>query len=202
MQSSPPAAAAAARRPSEWPCCKSSWFYRCSRTSAPLASDPTLFFPRSPLCECRTRTSHVDPCWLHSWFMTSKRELLTRTMCMSARDSCQAILSSLCRPRRHPLRVCWKPAHQQATTSGCGRHLASLSWVFNPLKEKKYMCFWLCSLNERVLKWLTLGATSEAGTIFKKCKYVWYQTKTKVRRIEFFRSIINMTEAFPWSLMH
>lgn len=171
MLSSPAADDASRLRRSERPYCtdaahakrKTSWFYRRSRTSPPITSDPTLFLPSSPLCKCWTLTSHVDP----RWFMISERELLTQTMCMSVWESCQAsIVSSLCRP----VTILWDffgslPINKQLVFCS-ERHLASLSWVFNPLERKnKYLCFWLCSVNERVLKWLTLGAM-DSGTFF------------------------------------
>lgn len=120
---------------------KNCWFYRSSRTSAPITSDPTLFLSHSPHSECWTLTSHVDPCWLRVQFMTLKTEQLTQTMCMSVQDSCQAILSSHCRPNRSPLRVLWEPAHHEETNFCCGRCLAFLFWVFNPKTGKSFLFF-------------------------------------------------------------
>lgn len=145
---------------------KSSLFYRRSRTSAPVAPDPTLFLPPSPLCECRTLASHVDPRWLHGWFMISKKELLTRTMCMSVQDRCQAVSSSLC---RH-IAILWDffgrlPINKQ-TRFSCERRLASLSWVFNPRERKKILVFLALRSKLKSSEVMQLGATRDGGTFF------------------------------------
>lgn len=162
-------------------------FISCSRTSAHITPDPTLFLPPSPLRECRTLRSHVDPRWLRGWLMASEKGVIySNHVC-----ECEGLLPG--RPLISPLRF-----FLGGCPSTSNQFFFFLQWetfwplVFNPPKKggeeekKKSSCFWFRSLNERVLKKIN-------------------SRRNKGRAVGCFSvasSISVMTEAFPWSVLH
>lgn len=161
-------------------------FISCSRTSAHITPDPTLFLPPSPLRECRTLRSHVDPRWLQGWLMASEKGVIySNHVC-----ECEGLLPG--RPLISPLRFflggC--PSTSNQFFFFCSGRLFGLLCLI-PLrkeekKKKKVLVFWFRSLNERVLKKIN-------------------SRRNKGRAVGCFSvasSISVMTEAFPWSVLH